>query len=1128
MLYKGTKGMNQEDQLKNVLIKEYGSKKGLILYKKYANAFSIDYLNDVTASASMLIKDIQYLEQLSAVKPIRIYFYFTSQHSQTILHLRLLQQEKPGPLADVLPMLENLDFRTDRAQSYCVKPVQTTELWINDFSAIADNKKINIEEAAQLFQDVLTHYYFGELENDAFNKLVLNASCSWREVVVLRAYAKYLHQLGFGYSQTYIEKTVTAYPDIAKNLVSLFKISHDPKETGSSPAITKLTKQILEALDAVISLDEDKILRRILSLIQATLRTNYFQQNENNRENVYLAFKFNSSAIPEMPLPVPLYEIFVYSPRFEGIHLRATKVARGGIRWSDRKEDFRREILGLMKAQKVKNAIIVPSGAKGGFVLKSLKPEATRDDIQKEVMACYKLFIKALLDITDNIKGKNFVRPKNVVCYDEVDPYLVVAADKGTAALSDVANSIASETGFWLGDAFASGGSTGYDHKRIGITARGAWESVKRHFRELNIDIQQKNITVIGIGDMSGDVFGNGMTYSKKIKLLAAFDHRHIFLDPDPDPEISYHERLRLFSLPTSSWQDYQPALISPGGGVFKRSLKSITLTPQIKKILQIETNTLTPNELIRAILKAPVDLLFNGGIGTYVKASHERHMDAGDRTNDTTRVNGNELRAVVVGEGGNLGFTQLGRIEFALKGGLINTDFIDNSAGVDCSDHEVNLKILLDLEVKKKTLSLKKRNELLTSVTQEIAQLVLTDNYYQALVMSFSAFHGKRNIMLHVNFIKDMESQGILNRQVEFLPEDKVLLERKAAGEGLTRPELAVLLAYTKIHLQQEILQSDLPEDKFISQMAKAAFPESISKKYEKTIREHRLYRDIIATQLSNYVVNEMGMTFVYRAEIETGSSVADIIRAYLVASNIFDTQSLKKTVEDLDFKISMEEQYFILFHLRKLINISTRWFLRSGYLNKDLQELIKYYSLGIQKLQHILPSLMTGMTKEYLESITTEFLKTGLSKALGEKIGAYRAIYTCLNIIDIAHKYQFDLIKTAEVYFASGDHANLVWFRDQIADESAHQGDWDSLARLTLRDELDVAQRMMTVAIMKQGSKKTSPVVLIEEWKKQNHPIFKRWEQLLAMLHSSSHVEYAMFFIVIREFIGLLQANK
>lgn len=1118
--------MSNEDQIKNVLVKEYGSKKGLILYKKYIHAFSVDYLNDT--EAPMLIKDIEYLEQLSTVKPIKIYFYFTDLQDQTILHLRLLQQEKPRPLADMLPMLENLDFRTDSVRTYCVEVAQVGELWVSDFSAIAVHEKINIEEVTQLFQDALTHYYFGELENDAFNKLVLNASCSWREVVVLRAYAKYLHQIGFSYSQHYIEKTVTAYPDIAKNLIFLFKLLHDPKETGLLPKVNKLTKQISDALDAVTSLDEDKILRRILLLIQATLRTNYFQQNENNRENVYLAFKFNSSAIPDMPLPVPLYEIFVYSPRFEGIHLRATKVARGGIRWSDRREDFRREILGLMKAQKVKNAIIVPSGAKGGFVLKSLKPEAAREDIQKEVMACYKLFIKALLDITDNIKGKNFVRPKNVVCYDEVDPYLVVAADKGTAALSDVANSIAHEANFWLGDAFASGGSTGYDHKRIGITARGAWESIKRHFRELNIDLQQKNITTVGIGDMSGDVFGNGMIYSKKIKLLAAFDHRHIFLDPDPDPDISYHERLRLFSLPASSWQDYQSKLISTGGGVFKRSLKSITLTPQVKKILQIDTNALTPNELIRAILKAPVDLLFNGGIGTYVKAAHEHHIDVGDRTNDACRVNGGELRATVVGEGGNLGFTQLGRIEFALKGGLINTDFIDNSAGVDCSDHEVNLKILLDIEVKKKTLSLKKRNELLNSLTQEVAQLVLIDNYYQALVMSFSAFHAKRNIMLHVNFIKDMEAQGILNRQVEFLPEDKILLERKAAGEGLTRPELAVLLAYTKIHLKQEILQTDLPEDKFISQMVKAAFPASIGKKYDKTMREHRLYRDIIATQLSNYVVNEMGMTFIYRTEIETGSSVGDIIRAYLVASNIFETQALKKMVEELDFKISMEEQYFILFHLRKLINISTRWFLRSSYLNQDLNELIKHYSLGIQKLQHILPSLMTGMTKEYLESIKTEFFKTGLSKALGEKIGAYRAIYTCLNIIDIAQQYQLDLIKTAEVYFASGDQANLVWFRDQIADESSHQGDWDALARLTLRDELDVAQRMMTVAIMKQSAKKTSPRVLIEQWKKQNHHIFKRWEQLLSMLHSSSHVEYAMFFIVIREFIGLLQTNK
>jgi glutamate dehydrogenase len=643
----------------------------------------------------------------------------------------------------------------------------------------------------------------------------------------------------------------------------------------------------------------------------------------------------------------------------------------------------------------------------------------------------------------------------------------------------------------------------------------------------LNIDILQTDITVVGIGDMSGDVFGNGMLYSKHIKLLAAFDHRHIFLDPNPNPVISYDERERLFHLPSSSWEDYHVKKISKGGGVFKRSLKSISLSPQVKNSLGIDVDELTPNDLIRAILKAPVDLLFNGGIGTYVKAANESHIDVGDRSNDYSRVNGNELRCKVVGEGGNLGFTQLGRIEFALHGGLINTDFIDNSAGVDCSDHEVNLKILLDHDVKNEKLTVKKRNMILSSLTKEVANSVLSDNYYQALVMSFSAFHAKKNVLLHANYIKDLEAQGILDRQVEFLPEDKTLLERKAAGLGLTRPELAVLLAYTKIHIKNEILKSRLPEDVFISQIAETAFPNSIQKKYEKTIREHRLYRDIVATQLSNHIVNEMGMTFVYRSEIETGASVQDIVRAYFVAAYIFDTQAIKKIVETLDFKISMEEQYLMLYHLRKLINISTRWFLRSGYLHGNLEKLIQYYSSSIKNLQHLVPELMTGMTKEYLESIKNEFSKTGLPKELGERIGTHRAIYTCLNVIDVAQKYHFDLIKTAEVYFAAGEKAHLVWFRDQIADDS-HEGDWDALARLTLRDELDVAQRAMTVAIMKQGSKKLSAVMLITQWIEHNQPLFQRWDKLLSMLHASTHIEYAMFFIVIREFIGLLQTKQ
>ena len=1113
-----------KERLQNKLVQQHGNKKGLTLYKKYSDVFDAGYTDDY--SDDVAVSDIDYIELLSADNPLEMRFYMAPEREYP-LHLRLFQWQKPIALSDILPMLENLDLRTYNERPCKITLGDDLFIWISDFAVTYTKAPFDIDKVAALFQDAFSSVYFGLSENDGFNKLILGALLSWREIMVLRTYTKYLHQVGFRFSQSYIEKTLVTNASIAKELITLFKIRHDPKASKAKSHAVKIETQILQALESVTSLDEDRIIRRLLDLIKATLRTNYYQMTTDGRVKDYLSIKLNSRAIPEQPLPVPLYEIFVYSPRFEAIHLRNTKVARGGIRWSDRREDFRTEILGLMKAQTVKNAVIVPSGAKGGFVLKAAPLQATRQILEAEVIYCYKSFISGLLDLTDNIKENKFICPINVVCYDDVDPYLVVAADKGTATFSDIANSISNEYDFWLSDAFASGGSTGYDHKKMGITARGAWESIKRHFRELSIDAITTEITVVGIGDMSGDVFGNGMMYSTHLKLIAAFDHRHIFIDPNPDPEISYYERVRLFNLPTSSWEDYNPTLISKGGGVFKRSLKSITLTSQMKQILDTEDTTLAPNELIRTILKAPVDLLFNGGIGTYVKASTESQADVGDRTNEYARINGDDLRCKVAGEGGNLGFTQLGRVEFALKGGLINTDFIDNSAGVDCSDHEVNLKILLNPEVKQGNLTLKKRNELLASVTQEVAELVLKDNYYQALVMSFSTYRARQNITLHANYIKELESQGILDRQVEFLPDDKKLLERKAAGEGLTRPELAILLAYTKIHIKHDILKSDLPDDPYLSRLLETAFPFSIRKKYKHAMNEHRLRKDIIATQLSNLVINEMGITFVYRLQMETGATVDEIIRAHAVASHIFGTHDLESLVEALDFKISMDEQYDMLYHIRNLINLSTRWFLHSNHIQDDLQSLIEHYSVRVKELENLTPILMAGFTKQYLETLTERFLKAGLPKEVARRIATYRAIYTSLNIIEVATKNQFDLIKTAKVYFAAGERINLLWFRDQIAAD-AREGHWNTLARLTLRDELDIAQRALTVVIMKNEKKEPDPGKLIDKWMSKNQRALERWDKLLTMLHGSADVEYTMFFIAIRELLGLILTSQ
>jgi glutamate dehydrogenase len=1108
-----------KEQLQKALIQQMGPKRGAALSEKYASAFSASYLEDYACDAA--VSDIAHIETLSQDHPVSLFFYLAPNQA---LHLRLFQFNEPLPLFDTLPMLENMDLRIINERPYKIS-LKESQCWISDCS-VAYTKSIQIEQIKDIFQETFIQIRSGLCENDGFNKLTLSAQLSWREITILRAYAKYLRQIGFRFSQTYIEETLVNNPSITKNLVALFKTRHDPAQ--ASDGATKLENAIVQALENVTSLDEDRIIRQMLHLIKATLRTNYFQTDEQGQPKPSLSFKLNSQAIPELPLPQPLYEIFVYSPRFEGIHLRSAKVARGGIRWSDRREDFRTEILGLMKAQKVKNAVIVPSGAKGGFVLKSLPAQAPRDVIQKEVVACYQTFICGLLDLTDNLVNGQVIHPRDMICYDDEDPYFVVAADKGTATFSDIANAISKDYQFWLGDAFASGGSDGYDHKKIGITARGAWESVKRHFHEVNINITNTHFTVVGIGDMSGDVFGNGLIYSPHIKLLAAFDHRHIFLDPHPDPVISYKERVRLFNLPTSSWEDYNSALISQGGGVYKRSVKSIPLTPEIQKALGTEETALPPNELIRVILKAPVDLLWNGGIGTYVKASTESHADVGDKTNEFCRINGNELRCRVVGEGGNLGFTQLGRIEFALQGGLINTDFIDNSAGVDCSDHEVNIKILLNQEVAKRHITAKERNTLLVEMTEEVASLVLKDNYNQAAVMSYAHFNAPQTISIYQHYIKELESSGYLNRQIEFLPDDKKITERKTAGQGLTRPELAVLLAYTKIYIKNEILKSSIPENAYLAQTIYSAFPDLLHKKFDRAVLKHSLHREIIATQLSNHIVNEAGIIFVYNLQTETGATVPEIIHAHTIASRVFGIPELQRLVRSLDFKIPAETQHELINYIRRLVNLGTRWFIQRYHTisNENTPKLIAHYTESIKTLESVVPDLMGGTTKTYMDALMAQFEKAGISPDIGRRIGAIRAMYASLNITEVATRYHFNLLKTAEVYFVVGEAFHLLWFRDRLITDS-REGYWDTLTRFTLRDELDVLQKLITVAALQHNKKEENISNLITQWKTNNHRAIERWEKILEMLSSSQTTDYVMFFIALRELSNLIHAS-
>lgn len=1112
-------------QVKEALIKQYGQKKGNALFKTYGNGFSNYYADQYSPSVALL--DIARIEKLSDTNRIDIAFYELSDKKSSTIHLRLFKWQNQIPLSEIIPLLENFGLRIESDSPDWINQGTTKKIYLNDF-IITSNHSFAFDQIKPLFQEAFAKTYFGLSENDGFNRLTITAALPIRQVMLLRAYAKYLKQIGFRLGQHFIEHTLAKYSTITQQLVALFLTRHDPsKTTKRDQQVQSITNTLLTSFDSVTSLDEDRVLRTYMALIQSTLRTNYFQLNEKKEHKNYLSFKFKSSDIPELPLPKPLFEIFVYASHFEGIHLRSEKVARGGIRWSDRSEDFRTEVLGLMKAQKVKNAIIVPSGAKGGFVLKHFDMHSkTREDIQKQVIHCYQSFIRGLLDLTDNIVGKKIIPPKQMVSFDETDPYLVVAADKGTATFSDIANQLAAEYNFWLGDAFASGGSMGYDHKKMGITARGAWESIKRHFRDLEIDINQQIISVIGIGDMSGDVFGNGLIYSKNIKLLAAFDHRHIFIDPDPHPEKSFAERLRLFNLPTSSWEDYNASLISKGGGVFKRSLKSITITPQMSKLFDINNSSLSPAELIHALLKAPIDLLYNGGIGTYVKASTESHADAGDKSNDFTRINGEEIRAKVVGEGGNLGFTQLGRIECAMTGTLINTDFIDNAAGVDCSDHEVNLKILLDEEVRQKKLTEKKRNQLLASLTKEIGALVLQDVAAQALVMSYSKFSAKHNISLHIDYINELESIGLINRKVEYLPDNKKLIERKASGGSLTSPEMAVLLAYTKIHLKNEILKSSLPEDAFLQDIQETAFPPTICKQYKAAISSHRLQRELFATQMSNQIVNHMGFTFIFRLQTETGETIENIVRAFIMASRIFSSEEFVKSVIALDYKIDVNSQYDILFHIRNLINLATRWFLRNHYVHRHIEKNIELFKTSVKKLIAWVPILMGGFTRQYLTDITSQFLTMKLPEKLAEQIGTYRAIYSTLNIIDIAKKHQYDLVETAKIYFAAGEKMNLVWFRDQIAQDK-REGHWSALARLTLRDDLDIAQRQLTLAIMQSAHSSKEPTERIEQWMLANKIHLARWDNVLSHLHGSTSNDYSMFFIVIRELLDIIETT-
>jgi glutamate dehydrogenase len=1117
------------DQLREVLTKRKGEAEGLMLATRYRRAFPMAYEEEVLpADALEDLADLEALREQPQAMRLKLHRPRQTALDKTGMervHLKIMKLGDPVPISDLLPMLENFGLRVISERPYELTWPEGGAAWIQDFE-LEHRERLEIDDASleANFKEAFAAAWSGEIENDGFNRLLFGAGLNAREITVLRAYCRYLLQTGVPFSQAYMERTLAANTAVTRNLIRLFEVQFEPAAPGKSVTKArtaaqtapqgskrdsdKLVAQIRADLDKVTSLDEDRILRAYLKLVQATLRTNFYQLDSAGKPKSSVTFKLDPAKIPDLPLPRPKFEIFVYSPRVEGVHLRMGYVARGGIRWSDRREDFRTEILGLMKAQNVKNTLIVPVGAKGGFVPKRL-PAGTREEVQAEVVSCYQTFIRGLLDLTDNIVSGRIMPPARVVRVDGDDAYLVVAADKGTATFSDTANAISIDYGFWLGDAFASGGSAGYDHKKMAITARGAWECVKRHFREVGVDIQKTGFTVAGIGDMSGDVFGNGMLLSRHIRLQAAFDHRHIFIDPAPDAAASFTERARLFNLPRSSWDDYDRKKISRGGGVFPRTAKSITLSQEARALLLIEAATATPVEIIRAILRMPVDLLWNGGIGTYIKSSHESNAEVGDRANDAVRINGCELKAKVVGEGGNLGLSQRGRVEYALAGGRLNTDFIDNSAGVNTSDVEVNIKILLNPLVQTGKLTRSDRNRLLVRMTNEIAALVLRNNYLQSQAISTLELHAGARLAEYQHLIRSLERSGDLNRTLEFLPADDELAERRKNGGALTRPELAILLAYSKIWLNNHLLASNVPEDPYLSSELERYFPAPVRERFPREIGQHRLRREIIATATTNSLVNRMGPTFVSRAQEDTGAEPAQIARAYTAAREIFGMRDLWAQIEALDNKVPAKLQYEIAFQTSRLLRHMTYWLLAHRKRELQVDAAVAEFRDSVRELESEIAQVLTGSGRERFEESCKQHVTAGLPHEFAARVASLEAHNAALDIVELSHSYHVSVVEAAQVYFEVGTRIGLEWLRDQIERLSV-DGPWQAIARAGLRDGALRIHRRVAERILSRKGRGTAQA-RVTAWMEAVGEELAHWQRTLTEMRAAGVSDFA-----------------
>jgi len=1149
------------DRLHAALIEADGEETGNRLFREFGRAFPLAYQERVPPRAA--VPDIHVLDwlQRDRSRQLGMSFYRKLEDRRELVRFKLIRPNLPLYLSDALPILENMGLKILYEEPHRIRTAKGAVFAMHDFAMrITNGGAEEVDAVREAFQEAFEQTWSGVVENDGFNRLVLTAGLETADIVVLRAYCKYMLQLGSPFSQSYIEDTFTSNKTLAGDLVALFKTRFDPAFAGDrAAAVETLEKRIEAGLDTVAILDEDRILRRYLGLIKATLRTNAFQRQGNGARKEYISFKFDPAHVPGMPLPRPAFEIFVYAPAVEGVHLRGGKVARGGLRWSDRREDFRTEILGLMKAQMVKNGVIVPVGAKGGFFVKRPPEGGDRQAQIDEAIRCYRMFLSGMLDVTDNQLKGEVIPPADVVRYDDDDPYLVVAADKGTATFSDIANDVSRSYGFWLDDAFASGGSAGYDHKGMGITAKGAWESVKRHFRELGMDPAVDEFTVMGIGDMSGDVFGNGMLLSDKIKLVAAFDHRDILLDPNPDPTVSFKERQRLFALPRSTWQDYDKSLLSPGGQIVSRQAKSIKVSPEVKKALGLERDTWAPIELINAILKAPVDLWWNGGIGTYIKASHETHHDAQDRSNDGLRIDADQLRCRVLAEGGNLGMTQGARIEASLHGVRLNTDFIDNSAGVDCSDHEVNIKILLGEVMAAGDLTLKQRDLLLAEMTDEVAELCLRNNSLQNLALSLIEARAAEVVEAQARLMRKLERAGRLDREIEELPSNATLVERRRAGRGLTRPEAAVLLAYAKTTLYTDVLATNLPDRPYFAGDLAKYFPRPLRRRFADEIANHRLRREIVATWLANSVVNRGLDIFVTELEDETGAGMGDICLGYVITRDAFKLLPLWAAIEELPMAVAASLQIEMLNEARDTLVRGTRWFLAHTPRPIRIGKTVAAFAPAIERLQAALEETLSANQATVLAGAVAGHAEAGVDRELARRVAALPYLLAACDIVTVARELEggtppptvaemiptvpasedtdpaengdmgdgLDPLPVARLYFALDEGLDLSWLRGRLL-RAPIRSRWDRMALSGLEDELAMALRALTAAAWHAGIRAATPeeaAERIDAWLDANLVGLQRYRELLAEIEGTTEPDLAMLSVVVNSAGKLLR---